>query len=483
MTASSGSCSVIADQAGDANYAAAPEVTETTAAASANGSVSVASSLNPSAYGQSVTFTATITSDTGLVKGRRNGKRPMDVTGNVTWSDSTGCGTTAVTSTGPGSSTATCTTSTLAAGTDTVTASYGGDANHNGGSGSVSQVVNASNGNVSVTSSLNPSKYGQSVTFTATVTGDNGMLKHRNGAKPMDVIGTVSWSANTGCADSTVSGYPGVATCTTSILAVGTDTVTANYGGDANHNAGSGSVSQVVNSATSSVSVGSSHNPSTYGQSVTFTASINASIGSVRRNGAKPKDVSGTVTWSDNTGCGTTTVTAGTATCTTSGLNAGTDTVTADYSGDSTNGPGSGSVSQVVNQASQTITVTTLAPATAAYNSSFTVAATASSSLAVSYTSAGSCSNVGATYTMNSGSGSCLVSFSQAGNSNYSAAATINETTNATKASQVITVTVAPPPTATKGSIFTIGANASSGLAITFAASGKCTVAGMRRTR
>src|SRR6185436_3836965 len=50
----------------------------------------------------------------------------------------------------------------------------------------------------------------------------------------------------------------------------------------------------------------------------------------------------------------------------------------------------------------QTITVTTHAPASAAFNSSFTVAATASSGLAVTYTSAGSCSNIGATFTMNS---------------------------------------------------------------------------------
>ena len=180
MTASSGTCSVLADQAGNSNYAAAPEVSESTNATNANGGVSVGSSLNPSVYGQSVTFTATITSDTGQVKGRRNGTKPMTVTGSVTWSSNTGCGTTSVTSVGSGSGTATCTTSTLAVGTDTVEADYSGDANHNAGSGTVSQVVNASNGNVTVTSGLNPSAYGQSVTFTAT---DRGRLRAAEGAR------------------------------------------------------------------------------------------------------------------------------------------------------------------------------------------------------------------------------------------------------------------------------------------------------------
>ena len=579
MTASSGTCSVIADQAGNANYAAAPEVTETTNATSANGSVSVASSLNPSVYGQSVTFTATIQSDTSLLKGRKNGKKPMDVTGNVTWSDNTGCGTTTVTSTpNTGTGTATCTTLVLAVGSDTVTATYSGDSNHNGGSGSVSQVVDASNGNVSVASSLNPSAFGQSVTFTATVTGDNGLAK-RKGAKPRDVTGTVSWSANTGCAVSTVSGYPGVATCTASSLPVGTDTVTANFSGDANHNAGSGSVSQVVNTATlnvgvasslnpsvygqavsftatvtgnsptgtvqfnvdgsafgssvalsggsagsgsiatlavgthtvtavysgdtnnaggtgtlaggqivtasnGTVAVASSANPSTYGGSVTFTATITGDNGLAKRNGGRPRDVSGTVTWSANTGCADSTVSGypGVVTCTTSSLGAGTDTVTANYSGDANHNGGSGSVSQVVNQASQSITFTTPAPASAIYSTSFTVAATASSGLPVAFTGTGVCTNSGATYTMTSGSGTCTVIANQTGNANYAAASQVAETTNAAKASQTVTFTTPAPASAVYATSFTVAATSSVGNAITYVSSGACTNGGATYT-
>ena len=89
----------------------------------------------------------------------------------------------------------------------------------------------------------------------------------------------------------------------------------------------------------------------------------------------------------------------------------------------------------------QTITFTTNAPASAAYNANFTVAATASSGLAVTFTSSGSCSNSGATYTMTSGTGTCSVIANQAGNTNYSAATPVTKTTSATPASQTITFT------------------------------------------
>ena len=125
-------------------------------------------------------------------------------------------------------------TSSLAAGTHSVSATYSGDTNNAGSTGTLSggQVVNSAGASVSVGSGLNPSTYGQSVTFTATITSDNGLAKGRNrknGMKPLDVTGRVTWSANTGCGTSVTSGNPGTATCTTSSLAVGSDTVTANY--------------------------------------------------------------------------------------------------------------------------------------------------------------------------------------------------------------------------------------------------------------
>ena len=73
----------------------------------------------------------------------------------------------------------------------------------------------------------------------------------------------------------------------------------------------------------------------------------------------------------------------------------------------------------------QSITFTMNPPATAAYNSSFTVAASASSGLGVTYSSSGACTNSGATYKMTSGAGTCSVIANQAGNSTYAPAAQV----------------------------------------------------------
>lgn len=132
----------------------------------------------------------------------------------------------------------------------------------------------------------------------------------------------------------------------------------------------------------------------------------------------------------------------------------------------------SGTAAIIINKASQTIIVTKGAPESAVYNTTFTVAATASSGLAVSYGSDGTLSNSGATYTMNAGTGSGTVSYSQAGNENYKAATVITEIVNAEKASQSITFTSLAAKTYGDAS-FTLGATASSGLAVSYASSNK----------
>jgi len=75
----------------------------------------------------------------------------------------------------------------------------------------------------------------------------------------------------------------------------------------------------------------------------------------------------------------------------------------------------------------QTITVNTHAPASALDGSSFTVEATASSGLPVSYNASGSCTNVDADFTMTSGTGTCTVMYDQPGNANYNPAPQVTE--------------------------------------------------------
>jgi len=83
-----------------------------------------------------------------------------------------------------------------------------------------------------------------------------------------------------------------------------------------------------------------------------------------------------------------------------------------------------------IGAAIQTITIVTGAPVTTLLpGATFTVAATASSGLPVTYTASGACTNVGALFTMNANApGICTVTYSQTGNSNYNPAPALTET-------------------------------------------------------
>jgi hypothetical protein len=485
--------------AGDSNYSgsSSPQTNNFTIT-QATSTTSVASNLNPSSYGQAVTFTATISGEYGLIKGRRpsgkKGAKTQDVSGNVQWSTNTGCGTTPVTTGNPG--TATCTTSTLPVGTDVITATYSGDSNHGGSMGTLSggqQVLSGSQTAINVTS-VNPASeaYGQDATITITAV----LSWSGNGTPPTASDVTIGGNGPSGTYGTTACGAPSsnTITCTntytpTSADTAGSYTEKAVFTGDSNYG-GSSSLQTnnfTITQATSSTSVSSSENPSTYGQSVTFTATIDGEYGQVKgqqKGKAKSQDVSGTVQWSANTGCGTTPVTTGnpgTATCTTSSLPGGTDVITATYSGDGSHSGSTGTLSggQVVNPATQTITFTTNAPSQATYGTNFTVAASASSRLPITYSSAGSCSNVGPVYTMTSGTGTCTVTASQPGNNDYQAASPVSEYTTAERASQSVTFTGAPMEAPYNSTfVMTATTNASTVAYITTNNSSTCALSG-----
>jgi len=178
----------------------------------------VDSSINPSVSGQPVTFTATVTA-----------KSPAagTPTGTVTFKDGSR---TLGTGTLDGSGQATFVTSTLAVGSHSISASYGGDASFNGStSPKFTQTVKYGT-TTSASSSANPSVFGQSVTFTATVTASSPGSGKPAGKVTFNDGGT----AITNCSNLTLN--KGHASCPTSSLSVGSHSITATYGGSSTFN-------------------------------------------------------------------------------------------------------------------------------------------------------------------------------------------------------------------------------------------------------
>jgi hypothetical protein len=132
-----------------------------------------------------------------------------------------------------------------------------------------------------------------------------------------------------------------------------------------------------------------------------------------------------------------------------------------------------------VTQASQTITFGALS--NEAYGTApFTVSATASSGLPVSFASTTStvCAVSGSTVTLVEG-GTCTIQATQAGNADYAAAAAVSRSFSVTKLRQTITfAALSSQPYGTPP--FTVSATASSGLPVSFASttSAVCTVSG-----
>jgi hypothetical protein len=150
--------------------------------------------------------------------------------------------------------------------------------------------------------------------------------------------------------------------------------------------------------------------------------------------------------------------------------------VTASQPGDSTfaNAP---DVSQTfaIAKATQTIDFSALADKTFG-DADLPLSALASSGLAVSFAASGNCTLTGPTVHL-TGVGSCTVTSSQSGNSNYNAAPDVSRTFSIAKGNQ--SITFGAPPSKTFGDAdFTVSASASSGLPVAFAASGVCTISG-----
>ena len=216
---------------------------------------------NPSVFGQSVTFTATVTAS------GQNGVTPA---GSVSFFDGT---TILGTSVLDPSGVATLTTGTLSAGIHGITAVY---SSVGGILDSTSPVildgVNPAATSVTLANVPTSTVFGQSVTFTAIV-GVNAP----GAGTPTGTVWFLDGQSVLGAAAlAPVSGQQ-TAVFTTSALSTGTHEIRAVFAsGDSNFKTGSVSatVAQVVDASASTLVLDSSPQTSTYGQAVTLTAVV-----------------------------------------------------------------------------------------------------------------------------------------------------------------------------------------------------------------
>jgi hypothetical protein len=303
--------------AGDANYngsdSAAVGQTIVLATAAVQTTTSVTSSLNPSVYGQLIGYTAHVVAADGSAPAgavqfsidgtNLGGPVSVDVNGDA---DSP-----FISSPEPGDHLV------IAAFIPTAAYTASGD--------TLTQTVQDAGVTVGLTSSNPASSYGQAVTFQATVTSNQVGTGTPGGFVQFRVDGTPL--GNAVAVDGT-----GVATsAATSTLTPGAHTVTAVYSGDVHFLGATRSLGQSVGAIGTTTALAASTTTPTYGDAVTFTATVTPGAGAL---GAP----TGTVTFYDGTtALGTSALAAvggtGKATFTTATLAGGPHGVKAVYNG------------------------------------------------------------------------------------------------------------------------------------------------------
>jgi Bacterial Ig-like domain (group 3) len=296
---------------------------------------------------------------------------------------------------------------------------------------------------------------GGSITLTATVASSSG-----TGAVPTGSATFFDGTTNLG--SSTLTN--GVGTLNTSSLPVGTDSLTAEYGGDTNYfTSTSAAVSESVVALPASTTTVTTSAPSiTVGGSLTLTATVASSSGT----GAVP---TGSVTFFDgSTNLGIGTLSNGIGTLTSSSLPVGTDSLTAQYSGDSNY---SASTSAVVSESvvalpASTTTLVTSAPSITA-GDSLTLTATVASSSGAGAVPTGSVNFFDGTTNLGSGTltngtasltttalpvGADSLTAQYSGDTNYSAS-TSSEVSESVVAAPVETASAVMTLTSTTGTL------------------------------
>ncbi|WP_168218902.1 FG-GAP-like repeat-containing protein [Limnoglobus roseus] len=277
---------------------------------------------------------------------------------------------------------------------------------------------------------------------------------------------TVALSATGGASGnavtfSVVSGPGTVSGTTLTVTGAGSIVVRADQAGDANYNAGTANQTLAVGKASQVVTF-PALSPVTYfpGETVALSAT----------GGASGNAVTFSVVSGPGTVSGTTLTVTG----------AGSIVVRADQAGDANYNAGTANQTLAVGKASQTISFSTPSALTFGVAPQ-TLSATSSSNLAVTYTIVSGPGTVsGGTLTV-TGAGSIVVRASQAGDGNYLAATSVDQTFVINQASQAITFNPPAPVLFTSGLTINLPATGGgSGLPVTYAVvSGPGTVSGI----
>jgi len=332
---------IVATYAGNTNYAGSTS-TSLSEQINQTSTTTVLTSSNLNALeGKATTFTATVTTATGIP------------TGNVNFLDNgvnVGVGTLSA------QGVATLSLSTLPVGTQTMDAVYIGDSNYTTStSAPLAEIVSLATPTVTLVGPGSPVNAGISLTFTGTISS--------NGVTPTAGLtlrdGTTAIATQNAVASGSFS-------FSTSALGIGSHSLTVTYAGDADNAAAvSNTLVVVVQQAPTTTSLSSSINPQIVGQSVTLTATVT----SVSAN------LGGSVNFLDGTTpLGAATLGAnGTASFSTSQLSFGTHSLTAVYSGDTNHATSTSSIvnEQIVQAATATLS-SSVNPSIAGANVIFT---------------------------------------------------------------------------------------------------------------
>jgi hypothetical protein len=314
----SGGHALTTTYSGDGNFLSST-ASHTENVLKASTTTTMTSSQSPSNFGDAITFTATVSSTAGTPA---NGDTVHFIDGS-----------TIIGSGALSSGVASFTTTALTAGIHKIKATFVTDNSYASSSSAVlSQVVNGLPTTSTVSSNLNPSMYGQTITFTARV------LDNANSGTP---TGTVSFKAGTTVL-AKVALSSGTASFSSSTLNAGTRSITVTYNGDTKYAPSTSTVlSQLINKASTATAITSSLNPSTSGQSVTFTISVSPQFSGIP---------AGTVKLTlGSTVLATLTLVNGAASYTTTTLPSGSDVVKASYNGSGNFNLSSQSITQTVN--------------------------------------------------------------------------------------------------------------------------------------